>query len=535
MYYTKPMNFIRRRCYSAQRLKQSVTSAILIIAVYGIYIYSAPVHHITIFAPKPSPGCKTLPVPPPISDAAAASKLWERLAELFDAHKPPQDFARPDNPLGIPPPSDWETTKNWLSITPEEMEAARATQAAFVQDIPAYPEHLYNGRGLVMVIGGVYSEYGTTSLGMLRHVGSTLPVEAWMKDSSEETVGLCENLAREGIACRLLSDYVDVSGFTEGFQFKIASIFLSSFREVLFLDADNIPVRDPEVIFDSREYQEAGAILWPDFWKSTESPMTGYITGASDEVAQAPSDMKTVEAGQMLWDKKRHWKTLCLSAYYNFHGPKYYYTLITQGGVGWGDKDTFPTALRALKAPWYLVPHPVSTMVENRPAGVAVGIAMVQYDPTIPEETAPRQTPRPLFLHCNTVKWGIRHFMCATCAEDPAEQARRNDSTHPGATFQGRYEDSSEGIYKMLRYGKRLLRLPAVEAWDPDRDQKVGFEEWDVDPERDMWMVMERIACAGVWRDEVACQRTREHLEGTFGVVQGTLWEGGRWDGCVEG
>ena len=38
-------------------------------------------------------------------------------------------------------------------------------------------------------------------------------MEAWMKDLSEETVGLYENLAREGLACRLLSDFVDVFGF----------------------------------------------------------------------------------------------------------------------------------------------------------------------------------------------------------------------------------------------------------------------------------------------------------------------------------
>lgn len=308
LYGTKSMEFVRRRCYSAQRLKQSVLCAVFIIALYGVYIYSAPIHHITTLAPKPAPKCRMLPVPSPIADSAAASKLWDTLVSLFDAHKPPQDFQRPGSPLDMPAPSDWNTIKTWLSISPEEMEAARETHAAFVREIPAYPEHLYNGRGIVMVVGGVYSEYGTTSLGMLRHVKSTLPVEAWMKDSSEETIGLCENFAREGVACRLLSDYVDVSGFTEGFQFKIASIFVSSFQDVLFLDADNIPVRDPEAIFDSREFQEAGAVLWPDFWKSTESPMTGYITGASDKVAQAPSELQTVEAGQMLWDKKRHWK-----------------------------------------------------------------------------------------------------------------------------------------------------------------------------------------------------------------------------------
>ena len=64
-----------------------------------------------------------------------------------------------------------------------------------------------------------------------------------------------------------------------------------------------------------------------------------------------------------------------------------------------------------------------------------------------------------------------------------------------------------------------------MEAWDGD--QKVGFEGWDVDPERDMWMVMERIGCSGVWRDEVACQRTRKCLEGSGGGWWGRGMEGG--------
>lgn len=125
-----------------------------------------------------------------------------------------------------------------------------------------------------------------------------------MKDSSEEMVGLCENLAREVVARRLLGDHVGCSVcYTEGFHSNVASNLISSFQEVLFLDADSIRVRDPEPIFGSKEFQEAGAILWPDFWKSTEWSMTGYITGGSGKVAQALSDMQTVEAGQMLWDK----------------------------------------------------------------------------------------------------------------------------------------------------------------------------------------------------------------------------------------
>ena len=215
---------------------------------------------------------------------------------------------------------------------------------------------------------------------------------------------------------------------------------------------------------------------------------------------------------------------LCLSTYYNYHGPKYFYTLITQGGPGWGDKDTFPTALRALDVPWHLVPHPLVRIHEDREhtgRGTGTGIAMMQADPASPDppQKGQNQTFVPLFMHSNTLKWGVLHFMCQTCPEDPTEQARRHDTTHPGATFKGRYEDSSEGVYGSLTQGKRIMATKNMEGWG-------------IDPEKDMWRVMERVACIGVWRDEIACNRTREYLEKTFGLVQQSNSTATRWGPC---
>lgn len=50
------------------------------------------------------------------------------------------------------------------------------------------------------------------------------------------------------------------------FQIKAAAIINSSFREILYLDSDNAPTRDPSYLFHSKGYTETGAIFWPDFW-----------------------------------------------------------------------------------------------------------------------------------------------------------------------------------------------------------------------------------------------------------------------------
>ena len=46
---------------------------------------------------------------------------------------------------------------------------------------------------------------------------------------------------------------------------KVWSILLSSFREVLWMDADNLAAVDPSIIFDAEAYTSTGALFWPDY------------------------------------------------------------------------------------------------------------------------------------------------------------------------------------------------------------------------------------------------------------------------------
>ena len=51
-------------------------------------------------------------------------------------------------------------------------------------------------------------------------------------------------------------------------------MILSSFQEVLLLDADNHPAQNPTFLFSQKEYQDTGAIFWPDRIKTgPESPL----------------------------------------------------------------------------------------------------------------------------------------------------------------------------------------------------------------------------------------------------------------------
>ncbi len=39
-----------------------------------------------------------------------------------------------------------------------------------------------------------------------------------------------------------------------------------------------------------------------------------------------------------------------------------------------------------------------------------------------------------------------------------------------------------------------------------------------LDTERDIWRVLERLACVGVWSEHSLCLRTKKYLQQTFGV-----------------
>ena len=45
---------------------------------------------------------------------------------------------------------------------------------------------------------------------------------------------------------------------------KPYAIAHSRFREVIFLDADTVPLVDPAELFDWEPYRRSGLLLWPD-------------------------------------------------------------------------------------------------------------------------------------------------------------------------------------------------------------------------------------------------------------------------------
>lgn len=235
--------------------------------------------------------------------------IWQELLALFREAQPVPDYL--DRPYRAPgtDPILWEMREQVI-ISEEDGAKTRAVHDKLLSKLPEYPEDLFiGGKGVVTLAGGRYSEFAATSLGMLRELGSRLPVEVWVVDDREEMQGWCVELAAEGMGCRRLSDYVDTGSIESAYQYKVFTMLFSVFEEIIFLDADSIPLRNTDELFQSEAYQEFGAILWPDYWMSIASPHTPYLIGVSNNWTDHRwYDSGTVESGQIMWNKRRHWK-----------------------------------------------------------------------------------------------------------------------------------------------------------------------------------------------------------------------------------
>ncbi len=72
------------------------------------------------------------------------------------------------------------------------------------------------------------------------------------------------------------------------------------------LDADNLPLANPEKLFESEEYRRNGALFFPDWWDAGGwmRPAAYTLFGLTPPwLLQGGADFKTSESGQMLFNR----------------------------------------------------------------------------------------------------------------------------------------------------------------------------------------------------------------------------------------
>lgn len=128
-------------------------------------------------------------------------------------------------------------------------------------------------RGIVMCAGGPsLLTQAWTNLDVLRNeLGCRLPVALYYV-GRDEMPEACQRFFEEsfdGLRCidatkvpdRPLQPPTRALG---GFETKPFVLMNAPFDELVFIDADSVPLRDPATLFDSALYTEHGNLFWPD-------------------------------------------------------------------------------------------------------------------------------------------------------------------------------------------------------------------------------------------------------------------------------
>ena len=201
---------------------------------------------------------------------------------------------------------------------------------------PYFPDHLSlhayihaGGRGIVLTAGDEQAPFLLASIPSFRQLGCTLPMEIMYLGDADLSQDYREKLeSLPGVITRDLSHMVADEGWTlEGWAVKAFAILLSSFQEVIFIDADSLFFINPTLLFDDPIYMESGALFFRDRLAEPESKKAWL-----QEILARPVSKQVIqsrfwtgesghmqESGVLAVDKWRHFVALLMATRMN--GP----------------------------------------------------------------------------------------------------------------------------------------------------------------------------------------------------------------------
>lgn len=213
---------------------------------------------------------------------------------------------------------------------------------------PAYPAERFSGRGIVVCAGGarVFTNAYVLVWVLRRTLGCTLPIEVWHFGADEMSPAMAALLTELDVELvdALPRIVAEKAAVRDGWQLKPFAIQHSRFAEVLLLDADQVPVRNPAELFEWPEYRDTGAVFWPDIVELRENNPVWAALGLPARRTIS------LESGQVLIDKSRHWRALAAVVALNAEAERLYRMI-------YGDKDTFLLGWQLSGAALAVVPH----------------------------------------------------------------------------------------------------------------------------------------------------------------------------------
>jgi glycosyltransferase involved in cell wall biosynthesis len=257
-----------------------------------------------------------------------------------------------------------------------EINAFKKASKKYIEQPPNFPDR-FCGRGIVICAGGArYFTCAWVCIRMLRRFGCSLPIQIWYLDSKEMDDRMKAIVAPYDVQCVNAAEVRETIPVRRlcGWELKPYAILNCKFKEVLFLDADNVPIVNPEFLFETAQFKKTGAIFWPDFGRLKPSRSIW-------DICDVPyRDEPEFESGQIVINKEKCWEALCLTMWYNEHSDFYFKHIH-------GDKETFHMSFRKLGQPFAMPSKPAQALLST----------MCQHD----------FDGRRIFQHRNGDKWTL--------------------------------------------------------------------------------------------------------------------------------
>jgi hypothetical protein len=262
---------------------------------------------------------------------------------------------------------------------------------------PYYPDHLslhasihHGGRGIVVLVGNNHAHFLLASIPTIRTLGCELPIEImYLGDGDLRKDYRVELEALPGVTTRDLSMMVDDEGWElGGWAGKPFSILLSSFNEVILIDADSLFFVNPEAFFDDEDYVRTGALFFRDRLIFPESKREWLQEILSEPISKQVMQNRlwTGESGHMqesgivVVDKWRHFHALLLVCTLNGRDREGNKDENIKGMYDMVYGTVFPRPSLPLQA------NPVATQVTKKRTGSAGNSAATPRTPFTPAQ-----------------------------------------------------------------------------------------------------------------------------------------------------
>jgi alpha 1,2-mannosyltransferase len=234
----------------------------------------------------------------------------------------------------------------------------------------------FQGRGIVIVAGNQESmKRVRVILRALKRLKSKMAIEIhyWDNELSDEDrkdiSAMWPNMYFNDLSAPSNIVKTNHDGLYINYQLKTAAVLNSRFAEPLLLDSDNIPIVDPESLYESSVYKEYNTLFWPDIARTRPNNPMWAITNTECRMNEYEQ-----ESGQLIVNKHKFFYHLQLATWFNNKHADYYNEFLL------GDKDLFRFAWHALKTK-YGFPPKWLTSVGTLSDGFYCGHSFAQHHP----------------------------------------------------------------------------------------------------------------------------------------------------------